>query len=82
LFWRSFLLRFITNEKNSKPSTSIRFSWGAFAAVAGAFYLLRRWLAALYARLRMGYCGELSSIFACIVAHGVTNLPLGLYIAR
>lgn len=81
LFWRSFLIRYITTEKFlSIPPYA--FSWGAFAAVAGAFAVAHpEWLAALICAVAYGLLlRQTKSLFACAVAHGVTNLTLGIYV--
>lgn len=81
LFWRSFLIRYITTEKFlSIPPYA--FSWGAFAAVAGAFAVAHpEWLAALICAFAYGLLlRQTKSLFACAIAHGVTNLTLGIYV--
>ena len=81
LFWRSFLIRYITTEKfQSIPPYA--FSWGAFAAVTGAFALAHpEWLAAIICAVAYGLLLRQSkSLFACCLAHAVTNLTLGLYV--
>ncbi len=81
IFWRSFLLRWITKpEFEELPIGS--FNLTAFAAVALIFgFAHQEWLAAIicacaYALLLR----RTKSLFACIVAHGVTNLALGVYV--
>ncbi len=81
LFWRSFLLRYATEPEFEKLPVGT-FSNVAFALVAGAFGLAHsEWLvaiiaAAIYALLLR----KTESLFACIIAHGVTNLCLGIYV--
>ncbi len=81
LFWRSFLLRYMT-DANFKTIPLGAFSWSAFAIVAVAFSISHpEWLAALicacaYALLLR----RTRRLFAAVVAHGVTNLALGLYV--
>lgn len=81
LFWRSFLLRYLTDSDFEKVPVG-EFSWAAFALVASAFALSHpEWLPALvtacaYALLLR----STKSLFACVVAHAVTNLALGLYV--
>lgn len=81
LFWRSFLLRWITDSdfERLKPG---EYSWSAFAIVAGVFALSHpEWLAAaLFATAMALLLRRTGSLFACIVAHGTTNLLLGLYV--
>ncbi|MBV8884120.1 MAG: CAAX prenyl protease-related protein [Chroococcidiopsidaceae cyanobacterium CP_BM_RX_35] len=82
LFWRSFLLRYLTNPDDFTKLPVERFSWGAFWMVAVGFGLVHsEWLVAVicacaYALLLR----QTRSLFACIVAHGTTNLALGVYI--
>jgi hypothetical protein len=81
LFWRSFLLRYLTDPDFTKLPVGV-FSWGSFWLVAVAFGLAHsEWLVAVicacaYALLLR----QTRSLFACIVAHGITNLSLGVYI--
>lgn len=81
LFWRSFLLRYFTDSDFTRLPVG-SFSWGAFFIVSGLFGLAHaEWLVAFicacaYALLLR----QTRSIFACIVAHSITNLALGLYV--
>ncbi len=81
LFWRSFLLRYMT-DANFKAIPIGTFSWSAFAIVAVAFSISHpEWLAALicacaYALLLR----HTRRLFAVVIAHGITNLALGLYV--
>ena len=81
LFWRSFLLRYLTDSDFTKLPIGI-FSWESFWLVAVAFGLAHsEWLVAIicacaYALLLK----QTRSVFACIVAHGTTNLALGVYV--
>ncbi|MCC6729541.1 MAG: CAAX prenyl protease-related protein [Chthonomonadales bacterium] len=81
LFWRSFLLRYFTTPRWSELPIG-QFSWQAFWIVAGGFGVVHpEWLPALvcamaYALLLRGT----RSLGACVVAHAVTNLALGIYI--
>ncbi len=81
LFWRSFLLRYLTDEKFTTVPMGT-FSGTAFAIVAVAFGVAHpEWLAAIicaaaYALLLR----QTRSLFACIVAHATTNLALGIYV--
>lgn len=82
LFWRSFLLRYATNDSDFTRIPLGTFSWTAFLLVAVGFSLVHtEWLVAFicacaYALLLR----QTKSIFACIVAHGTTNLALGVYV--
>lgn len=81
LFWRSFLLRYLTDSDFTKLPVGA-FSWKSFSFVAIAFGLAHsEWLVAIicacaYALLLR----QTRSLFACIVAHGTTNLALGIYV--
>lgn len=81
IFWRSFLLRYFTNPDFAALPVGT-FSWGAFALVAGGFALAHsEWLVALLCAAAYGLLlRQTRSLFACIVAHAVTNLALGIYI--
>lgn len=88
VFWRSFLLRQATILTDPKEDDDFRrlpvgtFSWPAFFVVAGVFGLAHgEWLVAVicgfaYALLLR----QTKSLFACIVAHAVTNGALGAYV--
>lgn len=81
LFWRSFLLRYLTDPDYARLRVG-EFSASAFAIVAGAFALSHpEWLAALLCAVAYGLLlKQTKSLFACFVAHAVTNLTLGLYV--
>lgn len=81
LFWRSFLLRYITEPDFQRLPVGT-FSWGAFALVAVGFGLAHpEWLVAVICAAAYGLLlRQTKSLFACVVAHGVTNLALGLYV--
>ena len=81
MFWRSFLIRYITTEK-FQTIAPWAFSTTAFAVVCGAFALSHpEWLAALVCAMLYGLLLRQSrSLFACLIAHAVTNLALGIYV--
>ncbi len=81
LFWRSFLLRYLTDQDFWKLPVG-SFSWSAFAIVAVSFgFSHPEWLAAVLCAIAYGLLLKRTrSLFACIVAHGVTNLVLALYV--
>ena len=81
LFWRSFLLRWITDQDFEKLPVG-SFSWGAFALVAAGFGVAHpEWLVAILFACAMALLLRQSrSLFACIVAHAVTNLALGIFV--
>ena len=81
LFWRSFLLRILTEPKfKSVPLGT--FSWPAFAQVAVVFGLAHsEWLVAILAAAAYALLLRATkSLFACVIAHGITNLCLGIYV--
>ena len=81
LFWRSFLLRWITAPKwESIPLGT--FSRTSFALVAAAFGIAHpEWLVAvIFACVMALLLRQTRSLFACIIAHATTNLCLGLYV--
>lgn len=81
LFWRSFLLRYVTNARweSIQPWA---FSPSAFAIMCVAFGLAHsEWLAAIICAGAYGLLLQRTkSVFACVIAHAVTNLSLGMYI--
>jgi hypothetical protein len=81
LFWRSFLLRFVTDQDWERVPIGT-FTWGAFAIVAGLFGLAHpEWLVAVIAAAAYGLLlWRTKSVFACVIAHAVTNLALGVYV--
>lgn len=81
-FYRGFLLRYVTDLDDFRRAPVGVFSLGALGINVALFASSHpEWLAAAVFALAM--CGLLAwtkSVFACIVAHGVTNLLLGLYV--
>lgn len=84
LFYRGFLLRFVTDMDDFR-----RVPLGTFSALALVINVLvfalshPEWLAAAIFALAM--CLLLRgtrNLFACILAHGVTNLLLGVYVVQ
>jgi hypothetical protein len=82
VFWRSFLLRFVTDQDRWETLPLGAFSATAFVVVALLFgFAHPEYLAAFaYAALMAGLLRQTRSLFACIVAHAVTNLALGVYV--
>ncbi len=82
VFWRSFLLRFVTDQDrwNSLPIGA--FSLPALAVVCTLFGVAHpEYLAAVvFALLMAGLLRHTKSLLSCVVAHGVTNLSLGIYV--
>jgi hypothetical protein len=81
LFWRSFLLRYFTSSDYAALPVGT-FSWSAFAIVAAGFGLAHpEWLVAVVCACAYGLLlRQTKSLFACILAHAVTNLALGIYV--
>jgi len=81
LFWRSFLLRWLSRPQfNGVPIGE--FTWGAFWLVAAGFALAHpEWLPALICAVAYGLLlRRTRSLYACVVAHSVTNLALGAHV--
>lgn len=81
ILWRSFLLRYITDQDMSKVPM------GAFSTVALAVVCVAaavshtEWLVALVANLVFClWLKQTRSLFAVIVAHATANLLLGIYV--
>ena len=81
IFWRSFLLRWITKPEFEEVPLGT-FNLTAFAVVALFFgFAHQEWLAAIVCAAAYAILfRQTRSLYACIVAHGVTNLALGLYV--
>lgn len=83
IFWRGFLMRYLIRDDFEKvpPGT---YSPVSFFAVAGLFMLVHStadWPAALATGLLYnGLMVFTKSLPACIAAHAITNLGLGVYI--
>lgn len=82
LFYRNFLLRFVSDMDDFQKVPVGTFSALACLISSGLFAFSHpEWLAALIFALAL--CGLLrftKNFFACILAHGVTNLLLGVYV--
>jgi CAAX prenyl protease-like protein len=85
IFWRGFLLRYLVNERFTTVAIG-SFSWLSFVLVTLAFgfsHSRADWIPAFI-------CGALynlvayrtRSLTACVIAHAVTNLLLGLWIMQ
>ena len=81
VFWRGFLLRWIIKQDFLNVSFGT-FTWVSFAVTSILFAVEHnRWFAGLLAGVIYNlWFYRTRSIYACIVAHGVTNLALGLYV--
>lgn len=82
IFWRSFLLRVFTDPDHFDRLRVGEYSWRAFCVVAVAFGAAHQeWLEAIICAAAYGLLlRKTRSLFACVLAHSVTNLMLGIYI--
>jgi CAAX prenyl protease-like protein len=80
-FWRGFLLRWIINADFQKVAIGT-FSWPSFLLTTALFASEHnRWLVGLLAGAAYNLLlYRTRSLYACIIAHGVTNLVLGIYV--
>ncbi len=80
-FWRGFLLRWIINADFRKVAIGT-FSWPSFLLTTVLFASEHnRWLVGLVAGVAYNLLlYRTKSLYACIVAHGVTNLALAIYV--
>lgn len=81
LFWRSFLLRYLVDNAFTRVAVGT-FTWGSFLMVTLLFgvehdYLFAGMMAGIAYNLLAVYT---RSIAHCVLAHGVTNLILGVYV--
>ena len=83
-FYRGFLLRYVTDLDDFRRVPLGTFSWGALGVNVVLFMLSHpEWLAAaIFALAMCGLLARTKNLFACIVAHAVTNLLLGLYVVH
>jgi len=81
LFWRGFLLRWIIKQDFLSVSLGT-LTWTSFTVTSVLFAVEHnRWLAGLLAGVIYNlWLYRTRSLYACIVAHGVTNLALGVYV--
>jgi CAAX prenyl protease-like protein len=85
LFWRDWLWRTTLAPNDFKLARVGEWSPSALLIVSGMFSLVHGnwWLTAIVWGLMVGLLLVWTkSLGACIVAHGVTNLLLGLYVLR
>ena len=83
IFWRGFLMRFLIREDFSKIPLGA-YDRRSFFGVAGVFMIVHSmpdWPAAfLTGILYNGLLVHTKSLGACVAAHAITNLGLGIYI--
>lgn len=81
LFWRSWLIRYLTTPQ-WQAIAPWQYSRNGFLGVAVLFGLAHtEWLVAVICAMAYAWLlRRTQSLFACIVAHGCTNLLLALYV--
>lgn len=81
IFWRSFILRYIVNPDFTSVKTGT-FTWPSFLISAILFGTEHNlWLAGVATGLIYNLLlYKTRSLWLCIIAHGVTNLLLGIYV--
>ena len=83
IFWRGFLLRYFVDEKFDRVPFGT-FSWLSFGVVTIGFMLVHStadWPAALLTGALYNWVAyRTRSLGACVLAHAVTNLLLGIWI--
>ena len=85
LFWRDFLWRQILAPNDFKLATVGEWGWAPFLGVSVAFAVVHGnwWLTSIVWGLMIaGLLVYTKSLGACIIAHGVTNLLLAVYVLR
>ncbi len=82
LFWRSFIIRYIIDPEDFTRVRIGAFTWASFLISAVLFGLEHHfWLAGVITGLIYNLLlYKTRHIFYCIVAHGVTNFLLGIYV--
>ena len=85
IFWRGFLLRYFVDEKFDRVPFG-KFTWLSFAVVSFGFMIVHSmadWPAALITGALYNFVAyRTKSLGACVLAHAVTNLLLGLWIMK
>jgi CAAX prenyl protease-like protein len=85
LFWRDYLWRYISAPNDFKLAAVGETDWKSFLIVSGVFATVHgNWgfTAIVWAMMIGGLLMHTRSLGACIIAHGVTNLLLALYVLR
>lgn len=80
-FWRGFLLRWLIQQDFNKVAIGT-FTWPSFLITTLLFGLEhQRWLVGIIAGIIYNLLlYRTKSIWACVVAHAITNLTLGIYV--
>lgn len=83
LFWRSFVLRYIINPDFTNIQIGT-FSWASFILSSVLFgFEHHLWLAGIMAGMLYNLLlYHTKCLFYCILAHGTTNLLLGIYVIK
>lgn len=81
LFWRGFLLRWLVDGRFQKVAIGT-FTWPSFLITSVLFASEHnRWLVGLMAGVAYNLLlYRTKSLYACMVAHGVTNLALAIFV--
>jgi CAAX prenyl protease-like protein len=84
LFFRGFLLRYITDQTDWEKKAPEMFSTAALAVNVACFAMIHpEWLAAgIFAASMAGLLRLTKDVRACIVAHAACNLLLGIYVVQ
>lgn len=81
IFWRSFLLRFLTQSDFRQLPVGTFSSMALWVMVAASAFSHPEWLVAVIASLAYAFWIRRSrSLFGAIVAHATTNGALGVYV--
>jgi CAAX prenyl protease-like protein len=80
-FWRGFLLRWIIRQDFKKVAIGT-FTWPSFLITSALFASEHnRWLVGLVAGIAYNLVlYRTKSLYACMIAHGVTNLILAVFV--
>ena len=83
LFWRSFILRYIVDANFTSVKLGT-FTWPSFVISSILFGLEHNlWLAGIIAAIFYNLLlYRTKNLWACIIAHGITNLILGIYVIK
>lgn len=81
LFWRSFLLRYLTNPDFHKVPLGTFSALALWLMVAASALAHPEWLVAIIASLAYAlWLKRTTNLFGVILAHAVTNAALGVYV--
>ncbi len=85
IFWRGFLLRFLIDE-NFEQVPFGKFSWFSFVVVSLLFCFSHSrpdWPAAILTGVIYNFVAyRTRSLTSCVLAHGLTNLLLGIWVMK